>query len=387
MKLLIFSPYYPPHIGGVEFYAEEMNAHLLKNGYDLTVFTPQLPIASLTKEILKNKEGSKIKIIRFPAFDLIDNYPLPKFWSLKFWKLFFNLFSEKFDIVLSHTRFFSTSLLALWYAKFKKVAWLHIEHGSDFVQSKIKFISLSANFYDYIWGRLILKMSDKNIGISQEVATFIKKFDKRQITIIRRGIMTKKIDSLPSLKLPVKTEGAIVIGFVGRLISGKGLENLIIALSQIQQRDFKCFIIGEGVQKKQLQELVKKNNLQDKIFFLGEKIRKETIGLLKNFDIFVNPSYSEGLPTTVLEAGLCQNAIIATAVGGTAEIIQSNKNGFLIKSGDVNDLKIKLLDLMTNPAKMERFGNEARNHIIKNFSWDKSIQKYEKEFKKIMAEK
>jgi glycosyltransferase involved in cell wall biosynthesis len=387
MKILIFAPYYPPHIGGIEFYAEEMNYYLAKSGNNVVVFTPKLPTTGLEKEISKSTENGELTIIRFPAFDLISNYPLPKFWSLKFWKLFFNLFSEKFDIVLSHTRFFNTSLLALWYAKFKKVTWLHIEHGSDFVQSKIKFISLSAKFYDYTLGKLILKMSDKNIGVSQQVATLINKFDKREVAIIRRGINPEKIDHLPRLKLPIETGKKIVIGFVGRLISGKGLDDLILALSQIQQLDFKCFIIGEGAQKKQLQELVKKNNLQDKFFFEGEKSREETIGLLKNFDIFVNPSYSEGLPTTVLEAGICQNAIIATAVGGTAEIIQDAESGFLIKPGDVDSLKIKLVDLMTNPVKMERFGKEARRRIIKNFSWEKSIQKYEKEFAKIMAKK
>src|SRR3989339_611359 len=122
MKLLIFCSYYPPHTGGLESHADEFNKYLSQRGIDITVFTPKLPKNSPESEILYNN----VKIIRFPAFEIISNYPLPKFWSLKFWSLFLRLFNQKFDITISRTRFFNTSLLTLIYAKIKKVRWIHI---------------------------------------------------------------------------------------------------------------------------------------------------------------------------------------------------------------------------------------------------------------------
>jgi glycosyltransferase involved in cell wall biosynthesis len=382
MKILVFAPYYPPHIGGVEFYAEEMHTYLAQN-HKLTVFTPQLPIDSPAQEISNN-----IQILRFPAIEIIPNYSFPKIWSLKFWKLFFSLFQQKFNIILSHTRFFNTSLLALIYAKIKRTKWLHIEHGSDFVKSGGKITLFLAKLYDYTIGKLILTCSNENIAISENVATFIKKFNKRHSSIIRRGIDEKKINNIPKNKnLALKYADTTTIGFVGRLVEGKGIRDLITALTNLKSQNFVCLIIGSGPQNVELQKLVVKHNLQEKIFFLGEKTREETIAIIKSFDIFVNPSYTEGLPTTVLEAAACGKAIIATDVGGTNEIIKHNETGYLFMPKDISALQQYLIDLIENPDKMKEFGKKTYIHVLEEFSWKKSIKKYENEFEKIINEK
>ena len=190
MKILIFCPYYPPHIGGVETHANEFNKYLSRHGIGIIVFTPRLPKNALEKE-LKYEE---VKIIRFPAFEVIPNYPLPKFWKLKFWKLFCGLFKEKFDITISRTRFFNTSLLALIYAKFKKTKWIHIEHGSDFVSLYNPLFSKIAKIYDYTLGRLILKSSDKNIANSMASARFCQKIiPQKYCEVVYRGVEIEKI--------------------------------------------------------------------------------------------------------------------------------------------------------------------------------------------------
>ena len=176
MRILVFSPYYPPHIGGLESHADEFNKYLSQRGVDITVFTPRLPKDAPESET----RYENVKIIRFPAFEIISNYPLPKFWSFKFWKLFLGLFKEKYDIAISRTRFFNTSLLALIYAKIKRVKWIHIEHGSDFVKSGGKFSTAIARIYDYTFGKLILKLSDKNIANSKSSAEFCQKLAKNK---------------------------------------------------------------------------------------------------------------------------------------------------------------------------------------------------------------
>ena len=373
MKLLIFSPYYPPHIGGLESHAFEFNEHLSKKGFSIVVFTPQLPKQSKEHEI----ENKNIEIIRFGAFEIIPNYPVPKFWSPTFWKLFFSLYKKDFCVVISRTRFFLTSLLALIFSKTTSSKWIHIEHGSDFVQLSSKFKSLIAKLYDYTFGYLVFKSSDINISISKAVQDFIYKFDKRNSPVINRGININEINSIEkNNSWKEKYPDKIIIGFVGRLIDGKGVLDLIKVLHEISDRPFICLIIGDGQQKNILKKVTKKYNLQNKVFLLGQKPRSQAIAIMKSFDIFINPSYTEGLPTSVLEASICQNAIIATDVGGTAEIIKHHQNGYLIKPKDTKSLQKYLLTLINNPIKIKELGEKAGQSTRENFSWQKSIDEY-----------
>jgi len=383
MKLLVFSPYYPPHIGGLESHSDEFNRHLSQKGLDITVFTPRLPIKSLEKEVRYNN----VEIIRFPAFEIIPNYPLPKFWKFKFWNLFFSLYSKKFDIIISRTRFFHTSLLAMIYAKTKNIKWVHIEHGSDFVQLNNRFSSLCTKIYDLTLGRLILAMSDKNIANSIASADFCKKLARnKECIVVYRGVEIEEIEHLiPDVEFKNSLGNKIIIGFIGRLIDGKGVSDLLQALTQINNTNIVCLIIGDGPQRNNLEKLSKKLSLQNSVMFLGHRKFSETISILKVLDIFVNPSYTEGLPTTVIEAALCRKAIIATNVGGTSEIITNNESGYLIKVRNATILSLKLKQLIENQPLREKMGNSAFQEVKNKFNWNLSAQKYLELFTNIIA--
>lgn len=374
MKLLIFCPYYPPHIGGLESHADEFNKYLSQEGVDITVFTPKLPKEAPENEIRHNK----VKIIRFPAFEIIPSYPLPKFWTIKFWQLFLDLFKIKFDIVISRTRFFNTSLLALIYSKMKKIKWIHIEHGSDFVSLNNPILSKIAKLYDYTFGKLILKLSDHNIANSIASANFCKKLaPKKNCEVIYRGVEIEKIINIPpNSELKEKYSDNLIITFIGRLIDGKGVSDLLEAISKINYDKIKCFVIGDGPQSDSLKKLTTELNISDKVIFFGYKKPEEAIAILKISDIFVNPSYNEGLPSSVVEAALCKKAIIATNVGGTPEIFTNEKSGFLIEPRKIDILREKMEKLINDKNLRERFGMEAYDETIKTFDWKNSIRDY-----------
>lgn len=373
MKVLVFCPYYPPHAGGLESHADEFNKYLSQKGVDITVFAPKLPTEAPENEIRHNN----VKIIRFPAFEIISNYPLPKFWLLRFWKLFFALFRKNFDIVISRTRFFNTSTLALIYARINKIKWIHIEHGSDFVKSGGKLSIIIARLYDYTFGKLVFLLADKIIANSKASAEFCKKIaPKINCEIIYRGVETEKIELVqPNSELRNGYKNDIIITFIGRLIDGKGVANLINAVEDIAG-NFKVFIIGDGPQREDLEKLTKNIGLEEKIIFFGYKKFEEAIGILKISDIFVNPSLTEGLPTSVIEAALCKKAIIATNVGGTPEIFTNEKSGFLIEPKDTQSLKNKLELLINNIDMHKKIGDAAYEEVKDKFNWNKSIDKY-----------
>lgn len=376
MRILTFSPYYPPHTGGVENYVQELNENLALKNIEVFVVAPQLPSVAPAKEIRNH-----VHIFRFPAFEIIPNYPLPKIWRREFWDILKEIQQEQFDIVTSHTRFFLiSSTLAFFYAKKLKLKWVHTEHGSDFVQLSNPFFSFCAKIYDYTLGKLTLFAADDIIAISQASANFVKKLaPQTKPVIIYRGFDFEKIDAI--IPADINKQAPIILYF-GRLISGKGVADLFKALSTLKTEDFACLIVGDGPEISKLQALQKKLDLEEKIQFLGQKTWPETISLVKAADIIVNPSYTEGLPTSLIEAAVCSKAIVATNVGGTSEIIKHEESGVLFASKDIVTLATTIQKLLTNPQERTQFGANARKHAFNMFDWKKSTQKFIEIFKK-----
>jgi glycosyltransferase involved in cell wall biosynthesis len=381
VKILIFCPYYPPHIGGLESHADEFNKYLSLRGMDISVFTPRLPKDAPEFETRYNG----VKIIRFPAFEIVPNYPLPKFWSVKFWRLFFGLFGKKFDIVISRTRFFSTSLLALFYAKIKRIKWIHIEHGSDFVKLSSNFKTAVAKIYDHTFGFLVFRFCDQNISISKAVQKFVEKFDQRESPVIYRGLDLETLEKMaPDLEFQKKYAGKIIITWVGRLYKWKGVEKSIEAVKKLPEEvknKIVFAVIGNGEDFSYLKKISEKESA---IEMVGAVTREKAIGILKISNIYLHSSEpGGGLSTSLLEAMLCGATVVATPHEGADEVIENRKNGILTKSANQEEVKKHIEDLVKNQEMLSTFSCESKKTIKSKFNWDNSIRKYEEIFRNI----
>lgn len=375
MKIIDFVPYYPPHIGGLENYAEELHQNLSAKGNQITVFTSYLPA---TGKKIEKKQG--VTIIRYPAFEIISGYPLPSIWKFEFWRQWKKIKSSNFDIVVSMVRFFIQPLMALFYAKTKKIPLIHIEHCSNYVKNRL-IISIIAKFFDKTLGRFILVRANKIIAVSKPVALFIKVLANKSSSIIYRGMPFSEIDGIsPKYDLRERFKEKKIITYVGRVFYGKGIIHLLEAIKNINRNDIALVIVGDGPERKNLEKYAKKNNLNGQVLFYGSVPFKEAISILKVSDIFINPSYSEGLPTSIMEAGACGRAIIATDVGGTSEIIINERSGIIIKPYSTKLLEDALKRLLDNPELRAELGENARKQIESKFKWESAINEFEKEF-------
>jgi len=371
LKILVFSPYYPPHIGGLENHADEFNYHLARLGYEISVFTPRIPIDA--KEI--ENRYKNVKVFRFPAFEIIPNYPLPKLWSLRFWQLFMTLFQQKFDVVISRTRFFVTTPMAFLFSKLKNTKWMHIEHGSDFVRLSSQFSTLLARIYDETLGRLMISSSDINVSISQAVQSFIKRFDKRASPLIYRGINFGFINKVkPRIYFRRKYKGKILLSFSGRLYKWKGVENTIKAIkgmSEPLKRRIIFIIMGDG------EDLDRLKNIADNyVLFTGKITRQEVISFLKISDVYIHSSFSGGgLSTSLLEAIYCGCRIVATPGEGAKEILNDNNFGILIKESSSAAIKAGIVDMCENIKELSS-SKDQQKFVEANFNWQNSIDKY-----------
>jgi len=371
MRIIIFCAYFHPHQGGVENYIEE----LFKTSNDNR---NNLEITLVTANTENSKECEKYKnfdVYRLPCWNILGGtYPVIKPSG---WKILRELSKrqqkEKYDYVITSTRFFNTSLLGARFALKNKIPLIHIEHGTAHSPVHNLLSRTIGIIYDHTFGRYIIKHADKAIGISIASEKFIKHLynkDNSKIFLLRNGIDTKKFVKITRTKdiqnirksLHLKNEKIIV--YVGRLIYAKGVHDLLEATKD--RNDVKVIVIGSGNYDNKLRSISKN------AIFLGQKNSDEIIKYLSIADIFVNPSYAEGLPTSVLEAGSLGVPIIATDVGGTREIIDDEKNGFLIKPKDVDGLKTKITLLLNNPSVSNKFSLNIRKKIIKEFDWKKT---------------
>ena len=374
MRILVFSPFYPPHIGGLETHSDEFNKHLSTKGVKITVFTPLLPKEASRQEICHND----VRIIRYPAFEPLHNYPMPTFWKYAFWREWHALIALNPDIVISRTRFFFPSLMALWYSHRKNISLLHIEHGSDFAQFNGYIKTTLGKFYDWTVGRFILHHADSIVANSQASANFVQKLSKRNdALVIYRGANIGAIEQcLPDEQVAEKYEGKTIIAFIGRLIDGKGTHDLIAAISLLQRTDIVTFIIGGGPEEVRLKKMATEYQLDNQVIFFGNLPFVKAISILKTAHIVVNPSYTEGLPTSVTESVLCHKAIIATNVGGTPEVISGNNDGFLIPPRQPKVIAEKLTLLIENLTLRTTFSENAFSTVKNKFSWNYSTDQY-----------
>ena len=363
-KILIFSPYYKSHIGGLEAFVEDLNNELLKSTSDVEIVTiTSLIPGNQTKVEINNR----LKIVRLPFFEIIDNFPVPKFWNKDFKEMYRKVLNNDYDLIISHTRFFLTSLMACFLAKRKKIKWIHIEHGSDFVQTNNLFIKLIAWVYDQMLGKLVFKLADEIISVSEAVSDFVFRLSKRESRIFYRGFNFNEITKVKPKKIINKYKDYFKIIFIGRLINGKGTADLIDTLAKLSiNKKWVCFVIGDGDCREKLEQQVKNKKIVDKIIFLGECSHQKTLEMLKGSDLLINPSYTEGIPTTVLEAAILEKPVLATDVGGTRECFY--KKISLLKPGDIDSLLNRLNIFILN-RKTDYDLNRNKKFILSKFNW------------------
>ena len=171
--------------------------------------------------------------------------------------------------------------------------------------------------------------------------------------------------------------------FIGQLTYLKGVQYLIKSVAELKKQysDINLTIIGDGDYKKDLQDLIKKKNLQDRCFFKGSVDQSEIINEMENSLVLVLPSLTEGLPRVIIEAMACGLPVIGTKVGGIPELIADNENGFLISPKNSDELEEKIKYFLENKEKAMSMGGLGKKYILENFSTEKYINNYQQMIK------
>jgi glycosyltransferase involved in cell wall biosynthesis len=375
LRLLIFSPYFPPHVGGLEGYVSDLDDVLLSSGEvdAITVFAPRLPPEGAAAE----DRGGGYTVVRYPAFELIPNFPVPKVWTREFWRVLRALRPSGHDVFVSHTRFFLSSLLALACARSASRPLLHVEHGSDYVQLNGRLTRLAARVYDLVLGRLLLRRADGVVAISHAAAEFVERLAGREVPVVHRGMWLDRLDGVSADEQVLAwAAGRPIAMFVGRLIDGKGVADLLRAFAAAHAVQGVMCIVGDGPRRADWEGLAERLGISERVLFLGYLPEEEAWRVIRASDVVVNPSYTEGLPTSVLEAALMSRAVLATDVGGTPEIVTAGEGALLVKPRNIDSLRAGLERLLADRDLRERLGKAARAEAAGRFDWNDSAVRF-----------
>jgi glycosyltransferase involved in cell wall biosynthesis len=166
---------------------------------------------------------------------------------------------------------------------------------------------------------------------------------------------------------------SFLIGAVGEFTKNKGQKYLIESLNKLEIKNFKflAIIIGWGENKKKLESQIINCNLQNNVFLIENL--SPAAPYLKAFDIFILPSLKEGLPYTLLEAGLAEIPTIATNVGGNKEIIEDKKTGLLVNPANPGEMARAIEILIKNPKLAKNLALNLHKKVLREFSLEKMV--------------
>lgn len=371
-RILIFAGYFYPHIGGYEKIILEVATRLAKIGYNIDIVTTK------TDNSPQEETINCMRIFRLPCWNALGGtYPIPK-PSFNSFMIMRQVWGTKYDIIHTQTRFFLTSLTGLVMAKLRGIPLLHTEHGSGHSTVSNKAIDILSRLFDHTLGTLLVRAAFVCIGVSDACSDFLKHLGARRVCVIPNGIDTEvfvKQVSNARKQLGIGDD-SVVLTFVGRLIKAKGVQDLLSVFPELNESfpGIKLVIIGGGNYRPELEAQSRQLGCQNAILFVGQKSQNEVINILSVTDIFVNPSYSEGLPTSVMEAASIGLPIVATNVGGTSEIIRDGETGFLVEAGNTRQLKERLSELIDNSAVRQKLGTTARAFVMQRYDWHTVIQ-------------
>ncbi|WP_287059577.1 glycosyltransferase family 4 protein [Algoriphagus sp.] len=290
----------------------------------------------IDKTIIQGKKKGILLLLAYVKFFIECVYKLNK---------------GEFDLVYVHFLQHSLVPLHFWLNSSSKKMVLNA-HGTD--------ITASSPFY-----RILRKW---NLSLIRHADLIIIPSDFFRQKIEGLGVKRERIKISPSggvkkeLFYPINFQeiNRGTLGYVGRLDPGKGVDTLIHAFSELPTDKLNLEICGPGILKNDLSAICVNLGIQDRVKFLGNVPQTQLRAIFENWDALVFPSQlEESLGLVGIEAMACGLPVIGTAMGGMESYLKNGANGIIFESGNVKDLKEKILEFYG-------LENESREELSRN---------------------
>ncbi len=199
--------------------------------------------------------------------------------------------------------------------------------------------------------------------------------DRYRYKILTTG--ARYIDTKEFAATTAITDRKDVIGYIGRLSREKGVLNMIQAMPEIVNElpAVQLCIIGEGPLLESAKRMTQEEGLIEHVRFLGEVPHHQIPTCLNEMKLLVIPSYTEGLPTILLEAMACGTPVLATPVGNIPDIINDGENGFIIPTNSPSILASAIVAALSNDT-LGDISNQAEETVTTYYSFEASVARH-----------
>jgi len=286
---------------------------------------------------------------------------------------------QKFDLVTVHEYppFYNGIGARMLWNKIKIPYILEIHHIPGYPRAG----NLKEKFYKNLMKLFIKPDSSK--------ASVVRVVNKKQVPefLIRSGVPKRKIMHISSMYIdldvfkPMNLDKKYDLIFIGRLTKNKGVNLFLDTVRRLRAR---AVVVGEGPERKNLEILVAKYNIQDSVLFHGwAKDAEEIARLMNQSKILIMPSYNEGGPRVVPEAMACGVPVLATNVGIVPDIVKDKESGRII-DWDSKDITDKARELLNNEFGYNKY-SRAGIEIVKQFEKKEAIKNYAEKLKFVIS--
>jgi glycosyltransferase involved in cell wall biosynthesis len=230
------------------------------------------------------------------------------------------------------------------------------------IRSEITSQSIIKNlFIKYIFKKVDIVICQSNRA-RQDLCKIIGNNNVNTIIIPNwvdiKNYSNKRYDNL----LSFSEERPLVIVYAGWLESSKGLNELVFAVSTLIKNGIhlQLHLFGDGAMYDIIQQRIAVDGISEYIYMHGWTSKSDLIDAYLNKDLFVLPSYTEGMPNSVLEAMATGIPILATNVGGIPELVENGINGLLFQKQSVDAIESTIKKIYFDPQCIERMGKQGR---------------------------
>jgi len=220
---------------------------------------------------------------------------------------------------------------------------------------------------------------------------------ERELTAYRRLVPQQNIRLIPNaiditafLNLPLRRYVAsrpLELIYLGRLAREKGLHELLQAMAIARSHGAQAHlsIVGSGAEEARLKQAVDRLHLATAVTFAGAAFGVAKLELLARADVMVLPSYSEGLPYSLLEGMAAGKPVIVTPVGAIPDVVTAGVHGLLVPPRDAAALAVAIVAMTAGRATLEATGTACRQRVASQYSLEHLVRNFSSLYQELMA--